>query len=273
MTPPAKDRAMLSTLRERRLLWPAVMTLVGVLVTVGLGIWQWQRLAWKTELIATIEARTTIAALPPEAWPNLKCRPLAEVGLELSCEYMKVTLSGTWDHARERHVFIFVPPRSGGIGGPGYWIFTPLRLDSGGEIYVNRGFVPEALKQPEQRRQGQSENPVQVVGLLRSAEARARFSGANDVAHNVWYVRSPVEFLESASGGRSATAVSSPGPDPRQFYVDQTAPSPSGEWPLPLAGKIELPNRHLEYALTWFALAATLLGVYAAYFISNWKNE
>ena len=93
---------MLGPLRDKRLLWPAMMTLAGVILGIGLGSWQLQRRTWKEELIATIEARTGISALPAEAWPNLRCRTVQDVGLELSCEYMKVTLRGTWDHARER---------------------------------------------------------------------------------------------------------------------------------------------------------------------------
>ena len=147
---------MLTQLRDKGLLWPAVMTLAGVILGLSLGTWQLQRRAWKNELVSTIEARTGIAPLPPEAWPNLKCKTAQEVGLELSCEYMKVTLRGTWDHSRERHVFISVPRQPSGVGGPGYWVFTPLKFaDGNGEVIVNRGFVPAGAKDAAQRVQGQ----------------------------------------------------------------------------------------------------------------------
>lgn len=261
---------MLARLRDARLLWPAVMTLGGVLLGLALGTWQLQRRAWKTELIATIEARTGIAALPPQAWGNLKCRTVQDVGLELSCEYMKVTLRGTWDHARERHVFISVPKQANGIGGPGYWVFTPLVFSAKDrdEVTINRGFVPAGAKDTALRAAGQSSGPVDVTGLLRSAEPRTKFSGQNDEARNIWYVRSPREFLgqdfiDKVSPVAKAAAVA--GPDPGEFYIDQTSPAPPGGLPLPLVGKIELPNRHLEYALTWFGLAATLLAVFVVY--------
>ena len=262
---------MLALLREKRLLWPAVMTLAGVILGLGLGTWQLRRLAWKTELISTIEARTGIAPLPPEAWPNLRCLTVREVGLELSCEYMKVSLRGTWDHSRERHVFISVPRQANGVGGPGYWVFTPLKL-SGTQswIFVNRGFVPAVAKAPAMRAAGQVSGEVELSGLIRSAEVRGRLSGQADDVRNIWYVRNPFEFLAKEFGKGlpdppPAGSGFSSGPSPLVFYIDQTSPPPPFGLPLPLAGKIELPNRHLEYALTWFSLAATLLAVFGFY--------
>jgi surfeit locus 1 family protein len=267
---------VLTQLRDKGLLWPAVMTLAGVILGLSLGTWQLQRCAWKNELITTIEARTGIAPLPPDAWPNLKCQTVREVGLELSCEYMKVTLRGTWDHARERHVFISVPKQPNGVGGPGYWVFTPLKFADGkGEVIVNRGFVPAGAKDAAQRVQGQTATQVEVTGLLRSAEPRTRFSGQNDEARNIWYVRSPYEFLGQEFIKQlplMKLAPPPPGPHPWSFYIDQISPPPPAGLPLPLAGKIELPNRHLEYALTWFSLAATLLTVFGIFASSRYKD-
>ena len=263
---------MLSVLREKRLLWPSVMTLVALGILLSLGTWQWQRRAWKNELVQTIEARSTATALPPEAWPNLRCQTVQDVGLEFSCDYMRVTLRGTWDHARERHVFIAVPRQPNGIGGPGYWVFTPLVMaypDGAREIFVNRGFVPEAHKVSTGRAAGQLADVVEVTGLFRSAEPRSWFTGRNDEPRNIWYARNPFEFLAKDLGKQPAPAVpqsvGGTGPSRLGFYVDQTGEPPPGGLPLPLAGRIAIPNRHLEYALTWWALAATLAGVFAVY--------
>jgi cytochrome oxidase assembly protein ShyY1 len=47
------------------------------------------------------------------------------------------------------------------------------------------------------------------------------------------------------------------------FYIDQEGPLPAGA--LPKAGplRVNLPNNHLQYAITWFSLAACLVGVFA----------
>jgi surfeit locus 1 family protein len=259
--------ALLTHMRDRGLALPLAATLAGLVILLALGSWQLQRRAWKEELIATMEARSAVAPLPPEAWSRLRCRPEREVGLEASCDYMTIRLRGTFDHGRERHVFISVPRQSSGIGGPGFWVFTPLRLEGGGaEVYVNRGFVPETHKAPERRAAGQVGGAIEVTGLIRSAEPRGRFSGINDVRANIWYVRAPREFV----GPDTTLPDRRQGPDPGDFYIDQTSPAPAGGLPLPLAGTLVLPNRHLEYALTWYGLAATLLAVFAAYARSRW---
>ena len=268
---------MLTRLRDKGLLWPALMTFAGVILGLSLGTWQMQRRAWKNELISTIEARTGIAPLPPEAWPNLKCQTVQEVGLELSCEYMKVTLRGTWDHARERHVFICGAQAS----ERNRWarlldLHAAVFADGATEIFVNRGFVPAGRQgRSAARTRSTARVVVEVSGMLRSAEPRARFSGQNDEARNIWYVRSPYEFLGQEFIAKRLPLIKiahPPGPHPWQFYVDQISPPPAGGLPLPLAGKIELPNRHLEYALTWFSLAATLLAVFGIFASRRYKN-
>ena len=93
-----------------------------------------------------------------------------------------------------------------------------------------------------------------------ASEPRGSFSGKNDAAGNVWYVRSPAELY-----GTSFADGTAKGPDPRLFYIDQTPPAPEGGLPMPLAGRIELLNRHFEYALTWFALSVTLLVIFLVY--------
>jgi surfeit locus 1 family protein len=153
------------------------------------------------------------------------------------------------------------------VEGPGYLVFTPFRpAGFDGWIYVNRGYVPQRLKNPDLRPAGQVEGTVVVEGLLRSRQQRQFFDGPNNPTSNVWLLRDPAELSAAASetaasgqGGKRATA----------FYVEQLAPRPPGGLPVPSDGKYELPNRHLEYALTWWGLALTLIGVYSAWILSR----
>jgi cytochrome oxidase assembly protein ShyY1 len=85
-------------------------------------------------------------------------------------------------------------------------------------------------------------------------------------------VRDPSELLHTAKTEARLGVnhrASGGAPDALAFYVDQLAPVPRGGLPLPVAATIELPNRHLEYAIAWYGLAATLIVVYAA---SNWSR-
>ncbi|MEQ1611626.1 MAG: SURF1 family cytochrome oxidase biogenesis protein [Hyphomicrobiaceae bacterium] len=255
---------MLKKFRDAGLLWPTVFTALALLVLLGLGTWQWNRKAWKEDVIATIATRSKAAPIDARAWGGLTCGPIEKVGLARSCEYTAVKLTGAFDHARERHVYAGIAkPTGGGIGGQGYWIMTPMRIaDTGETIAVSRGFVPETMKDQAQRASGQNEGETTIIGLVREAEPRATFTGANDPAKNIWYLRNPRELFTGAGG-----AISRP-----DFHVDLLSPTPAGGLPAPTAGRIDIPNRHLEYAITWWGLAATLLGVFAAFAAGRLKT-
>lgn len=232
----------------RRLLPAALTVLAAFAVLVGLGLWQMERLAWKEALIAQVEARVHEApvALPPEAdWPKIDFA---------NDEYRRVTAHGRFRHDLEVQVYALVDREPDGFGGPGYWVVTPLALADGSFVLVNRGFVPLDRKDPATRGEGQVDDPVTVIGLLRLPEEGGLFMPANDPAKDSWYVRDPDEIASAKGLVRVAP-----------FLIDADAtPNPGG---LPRGGltRLAFPNRHLEYALTWFGLAATLLAVFAAY--------
>lgn len=257
---------MLHSLRGKGLAPLTIATLAGLVLLIGLGSWQWERKAWKEELIATMEARASAEPLPPDRWGELACRPVHEAGLAESCEFMSVRLAGRFDHSGERHVFTNAP-RGIDPGGPGYWIFTPFDLTGGaGRLYVNRGFVPEARKDPQTRSEGQVESEVELIGQIRTAEQPGMFTGESNPAANIWFLRDPREFLsQSETGGDALARWQGAGPSGLAFYIDQISPAPPGGLPAPRPSRIELPNRHLEYALTWWGLAATLIAVYIAF--------
>lgn len=248
-----------------------IATLAALAVLVGLGNWQWQRKAWKEDLIATMAARASADPLPPERWSSLSCRPVEEAGLAKSCEFTTVRLTGSFDHAGERHVFSNAP-RGFNPSGPGYWVFTPFETAAGARLYVNRGFVPDARKDRQTRPEGLVTGEVGIVGQIRSAEQRGTFTGASNPEANVWFLRNPRELL-GATTPADLARWQGPGPSGLDFYIDQISPTPPGGLPAPRASRIELPNRHLEYALTWWGLAVTLIGVYAAFVIGRLRAQ
>jgi surfeit locus 1 family protein len=238
--------------------WLSLAVLLAALaLLLSLGTWQLQRRTWKNDLLATIEQRTALT--PVTRLPLDECRP--DLALADPCHYLPVAIDVVFDHALERHVFISVPLQRDGVGGPGYWVFTWARTADGRSIFINRGFVPEAKKDQATRFTGLGTAQITMTGVLRQAEQRGLFSAANDPDRNVYFVRSPTEFI-------ACTKEPCSKPDPAFFralsthyYIDQTGPPSPGGLPRPMVGRIAIPNRHLEYALTWYALAATLLGV------------
>lgn len=233
--------------RARSLVAPALATLVGIAVLVGLGVWQLQRLAWKEALIAAVESRVHAAPvdLPAEAdWPKLD---------PADTEYRHVRLAGVYDASRQALVFRALASPRGRYGGPGYLVMTPLRLASGAVVLVNRGFVPQDRKSDAALRDS-GVGETLVTGLMRASEERTWFTPADDPARGQWFTRD-VEAIARAMG------LSRHAP----FSIDADAsPDPAD---LPEGGEtiLAFPNSHLSYAMTWFGMALALAGVFGAY--------
>jgi surfeit locus 1 family protein len=221
--------------------------LIGMGLLSGLGVWQLQRLAWKETVLAQISARRDALpqALPPQ-------KDWAKVNPD-DYDYRHVIMRGVFDHARES--FLFRASATGEAGeGPGYEVLTPLALDDGGTVIVNRGFAPAELKEPARRAAGQVAGEVTISGLMRRPEARNAFTPADEPDKNLWFTRDPAAL--AAHWGLQGVAP---------FSVDaDTTPNPGG-WPKGGATVMKIPNNHLAYALTWFALAATLAAVTAVF--------
>jgi len=252
---------MLTRFRAAGLVWPTLATLLALAMLMGLGVWQWQRMAWKTALAAQIEARAKDAPLAQRQALGLSCdAPAGQMSTR--CEYVRVRLEGRFEHAGERHVFAGVHSvdRRSGVG---YWIFTPfVPVGSQRPIYVNRGFVPDALKAPATRPDSLPEGEVTIVAQVRTREVRGRFDGENDRQKNMFFVRDPREF---AVVGAPIALPDSGGIASVPFYLEVIAAPGQTGFPRPLAGTIAIPNRHFEYALTWWGLALTLIGVYGSF--------
>ena len=250
---------MLTRLASAKLIAPTILSVIGLTILLGLGTWQWNRKIWKENILSVLKSRSAAAPLSANAsWPGLACHDGKDLGLPNSCEYQPVSARGTFDHTRERHIFTAAPNAPGLASDRGFWIFTPMRLDGLGKtVFVNRGFVPENKKDQSSRAAGQTTQSVEILGLYRSAQERATFDGQSDPAKNIWYVRAPAELWPADPSAAQQ--------DELWAYIDQTGPVPAGGYPLPLAGKVELSNRHLEYAITWYGLALTLIGVYGTF--------
>ncbi|MCZ0737821.1 SURF1 family protein [Phreatobacter sp. AB_2022a] len=241
--------------RRHSLLLPGIAALVALTVLVGLGTWQLSRLAWKNELIAQVAARSHAAPAPlppPASWPAMTAE---------SDEYRRVSATGSFRHDAEAYLYFVAGDsrRAGEAGhaqGQGYLVITPLVMADGRIVLVNRGFVPTDRRDPASRTQGQLPGVVTVTGLLRYPEARGLFAAPDDAARRLFYTRDIGAMAAALGLDRRQTAP---------FLIDaDSADVPGG---LPQGGQTRLvfPNRHLEYALTWYGLALTLVGVFIAF--------
>jgi surfeit locus 1 family protein len=222
-------------------LWPTLIALPLLLVLIGLGLWQLERRDWKQDLTVRLDDRL---AAPVMALPG----PGADLA---AIEFHRTLATGDFLHDREMYL--------GGrtmAGRAGYHVITPLRLDAGGILLVNRGWIPFDKRSPEGRRLGQVPGQVTIQGVIRRPVSAGWAVPENRPAENEWYSIDMAAM--AARAGLDPTKV-------RRFYVAAgDAPNPGG---LPVGGqtRVNLPDNHLQYALVWLALAVVLVVIYALY--------
>ena len=222
--------------------WAGLVLLPGALaVLVALGTWQVQRLQWKEDLLAAIEQRST--ADPVE----LQVIEAAHAAGK-PIDYQAARASGRFLNDRERHFFATFEGQSG------YYVYTPLQLADGRLLFVNRGFVPYDRKETSTRPQSLVEGPQTITGLARARldEKPSSMVPDNDEAANIFYWKDLDRM--AASAGLPADRM-------LPFFLDADATPVDGGLPRGGVTVIDLPNSHLQYAITWYGLALALLGV------------
>lgn len=226
-----------------------VCVLAATTVLAGLGAWQVQRLQWKEDLIAEVTQRRQAAPAP---LPEMEQR-YQQTG---DIDYAPVTLAGTFDHSREMYFYTTHE------GQAGWSVFTPLVLTDGRVALVNRGFVPDALKDRARRPEGDIAGPQTIEGLARNpvVEKPNTLIPDNDPAKRLFFWKSLPEMALAAGLEPDALVP---------FFIDAgPAPNPGG-WPLGGTTIISFSNNHLQYAITWFGLAIACLGVGGWLLFSN----
>jgi len=206
-----------------------------VALLVGLGTWQLQRLAWKQDIIATMDSRTAGSPLPLDRALDL---PAAER------EWRPVMAAGRFLHDRQVALY-----RMSVEGNPGYWILVPLRLNDGRTVLVNRGHVPEALVEPAARPDSEPQGMVWVTGILRGAETPGTFTNDNDPGRGAWFWID----VPALSGAMEVDLL------PVVIHAD---PGPQGAWPRGGQAAFRPSNNHLQYVVTWYGLAAVAFVIY-----------
>lgn len=230
---------MAPRLRFRPELRTTAATIPAFAILIGLGVWQLDRLAWKTALIETFETRVAAAPAPPPA----------AIGDIEEWQFRRLRLEGEFLHDKE--VQVTGKPFEGTAG---FHVVAPLLLADGRTVLVNRGWVPESRRLPESRRETLVPGPVAVEGILREDRRRGYFVPDNEPEGEVWLYIDTAEIAARRGLGPVAP-----------YYVDALRPPGPYTLPIGASDRIAVRNEHLQYAMTWFLLAAALAGVYIAY--------
>jgi surfeit locus 1 family protein len=231
----------------RPALWPTLMSLPILLLALGLGIWQMERREWKRDILDRVAANQ--AAAPVTLEELLKGDPLVH-------EYGQAKLAGTFLNDKE----FYLAARSL-KDDVGLHVVTPVRTDEGRVVLFDRGWIPSGKKDPASRAMSRIDGPVDLVGVVRRSQKKPFFVPDNDPAKDFWFTVD-VPLMRKLAGGA---------PDARldAFFLEADAtPNPGG---LPVGGqtRLDIPNDHMQYAITWFLIALALVGVYLAY---HWEN-
>lgn len=218
-------------------LWPTLITVPAFILLLALGTWQVQRLQWKTALIEKLQARSE---MPAVSLPPVLDDPEA-------FEYRRVGVEGRFLHDGELHLV-----NRSLNGNPGVHILTPLeRADGAGYVLVNRGWVPFDREDPAKRPEGQISGTVRVEGILRLAKGPGWITPDNAPPTNVWF------YLDPPAMARAAGVPSLPA-----FEIMSSDREVPGGFPVGHQWRVDLRNDHLQYAVTWYALAFALLVIY-----------
>jgi cytochrome oxidase assembly protein ShyY1 len=224
----------------------AIFTLVMVAAFAGLGIWQLQRRVEKHALIAALHQRLAAApeALPqPSQWSALT--PAKD-------EFRRVSFTATYLSRLDAMVYSSGSAVRDDISGPGTWAFIPARLADGEIVAVDAGFVPNTMQDRGQQNHAVARlitnEPVTMTGYIRFPEAAGILAPANDHDKRLWFNRDHLAMSKALGWDRVAP-----------FYIDLETPVPESGIPKPGPLTVQLKDDHLQYAITWFALAGAVV--------------
>jgi len=211
-----------------------IFGLVGTSILISLGIWQYQRMTWKTSILAEIDARF---AQTPVALPILP-DPVAD-------KYLQVTVSGTIVEG-ELHVLTF------GDAGPGFRVIAPMVLEDGRRVLLDRGYIMET-----QKNAARSGGRVTAIGSLVWPQETDSFVPDPNLEKNIWFARDVDLMAETLDTDLVMIAVSS---------------STNDDGIQPQLVSVNITNRHLGYVMTWFSLAVIWIGM-TGYALSRIKPK
>jgi len=267
----------------RPLLVPTLWLIPLLAILCALGTWQIERLHWKLDLLAKIHTGLTA---PPttlaDAWGFGSDVVMSTSDRESEADYKRVKVLGhflngqkifffttgsgarpvyhlivpfvaehPWTYAEPCNVCVTFP------GAPSHrdWRRSPYKQDV--TIFVDRGWLPIDLPS-SMLATGDLHGTYALAGIIRKPAPPNWFTPPVDKPKRIVHTRDP-DVLAKAFGYKNVFPM---------FLEADATPNPGG-WPKGGVTVIDLPNDHLQYAITWFGLAIGLLAVYLTYHASR----
>ncbi|MEO0381186.1 MAG: SURF1 family protein [Pseudomonadota bacterium] len=220
-----------------RLWFLLTIGLIGTGILVSLGVWQVQRLAWKQDMLARIDAQ--ISAAPVS---------LTEALEPTFRRYAPVEVTGQFGPT---HIRMLASRKTTGAV---YRIIRPFVTDAGASILIDTGWQPQSRDVS-----GAPQVRLTLTGNLDAPQEADGFTPAPDVQANIWFARDVLAMAETL------------GTDPVLVVLREAPETDLGvtPWPVDSAG---IPNDHLQYAITWFSLAVIWVGM-TSYFLRRTRRS
>jgi cytochrome oxidase assembly protein ShyY1 len=230
----------------------AVFTFAMVALFVGLGVWQLQRRVEKHALIAALDERLAAAPVSlPGAADWSKLTPGHD-------EFRRVSFAATYETRLDAMVYSSGSAIRPDISGPGTWAFIPARLESGETIAVNAGFVPNTMQDRDVQDRAVARlitgKPVAMTGYIRFPDAGGMFTPNVEQDKRLWFARDHLAMAQAFGWNKVAP-----------FYIDLESPVPPSGVPKPGPLDVQLRDDHMQYAITWFTLAAAVMIAFAVW--------
>jgi surfeit locus 1 family protein len=228
-----------------------ISTAIALAILIGLGAWQVKRLAWKTDMLARIEALQHAPAQPLGA-----VLARARNGEDVEFTRVAVECPGIATAPYEQIYSV--------IGGQvASRLVSPCRLaaEHYDGVLVDRGYVLDTISaRPPVTT---DTTPLRLEGVLRKGDDKPARSGSGiaSVGEDKPANGARVWFGRDLTALAKALGLQKPAP---YFLMAETSSNPEWKALRPAAIPADIPNNHLSYAITWFGLAAALVGVYAA---------
>lgn len=244
---------------RRSLIGLSIVTLVILGVLLSLGFWQLQRRTGKHILIHALTERlgTTPGAIPLQAeWGGMNAA---------DDEFRRVTFTATYAPLPDAMVYSSGSGVRSDVPGPVTWAFLPAKLPDGSIVVVNAGFVQNTMQDRAQQDRAVARmvtgEPVMLTGYLRFPETANSLTPNPAPAKRLWLHRDQRLMATALGWGTVAP-----------FYVDLETPMPPSGVPKPGPLEVRLKDDHMQYAVTWFGLAATVVIAFG-FWVRGWRRE
>jgi surfeit locus 1 family protein len=250
---------MATSARRRGVAGLGIVTALILALLLGLGFWQLQRRVEKHALIAALTERLAASpgALPPATqWSALT---------SANDEFRRVRFLATFEARPDAMVYSSGSAVRTDISGPGTWAFMPAQLPEGGTVVVNTGFVQNTM-QDRALQDGavaglMTGAPAMLTGYLRFPEAAGLLTPQENLGKRLWFTRDHVTMAQKLGWDQAGRVA--------PFYVDLEQPVPENGTPKPGPLEVHLKDDHLQYAITWFALAGAVMIAFGVW----WRGQ